>query len=189
MKLVITQNIALDGVVEQNDETGAWFTVAGDADMSDVDDALASMMGEEDAQLHGRITFEQMRGFWPDQTDDTSGVSAHLNRVDKYVLSRSMKDPEWENSTVLTGDLRDEVKTLKDLPGRNLGVTGSISVCHALIQADLVDEYRLLLYPVVVGRGRHLFASVGPTTRPMELVDAQRFESGIILLSYFRARR
>ncbi len=184
MKLVITQNITLDGVVEQNDETGAWFTVAGDADMSDVGEALVTMMGQEDAQLHGRITFEQMRGFWPNQTDDTTGVSEHLNRVDKYVLSTTMDDPRWENSTVLTGDLRDEVSSLKGLPGGNLGVTGSISVCHELIRDDLVDEYRLLVYPVVLGQGRRLFEGPGLATRAMELVATHRFESEIILLTY-----
>jgi dihydrofolate reductase len=184
MRLVVTQNITLNGIVEQNEETGAWFTVAGDADMSDVVEALGRMMAEEDAQLHGRITFEQMRGFWPNQTGDTTGVTDHLNRVDKYVLSSTMDDPQWENSTVLTGDLRDEVRSLKDRPGGNLGVTGSISVCHDLIRADLVDEYRLLVYSVVVGRGRRLFGGPELETRPMKLIDTQRFDSGIVLLAY-----
>jgi dihydrofolate reductase len=184
MRLVVTQNITLNGIVEQNEETGEWFTVAGDADMSDVVEALRIMMSDEVAQLHGRITFEQMRGFWPNQTDDTTGVTAHLNSVAKYVLSSTMDDPQWENSTVLTGDLRDEVRSLKDRPGGNLGVTGSISVCHDLIRADLVDEYRLLVYPVVVGRGRRLFEGPELETQPMKLIDTQRFDSGIVLLAY-----
>lgn len=184
MRLVVTQNITLNGIVEQNEETGEWFTVAGDGDMSDVVEALGRMMSNEDAQLHGRITFEQMRGFWPNQTDDTTGVTDHLNSVDKYVLSSTMDDPQWENSTVLTGDVRDEVRSLKNRPGGNLGVTGSISVCHDLIRADLVDEYRLLVYPVVVGRGRRLFDAPELETRPMKLIDTQRFDSGIVLLAY-----
>ncbi len=179
MKLVITQNITIDGVVEQNDQTGDWFSVAdGAAHTTDLEETLRQMMSEEDGQLYGRKTFEAMRGFWPAQTDDETGVTDHLDTVDKYVISTTMSDPAWENSTVLSGELLDEVRSLKDRPGSNLGVTGSISVCHALIAAGLVDEYRLLLYPVVVGAGRQLFAGEGPDTRKLELVEAKPFTSG-----------
>ncbi|MEP7113947.1 MAG: dihydrofolate reductase family protein [Ilumatobacteraceae bacterium] len=185
MRLVITENITLDGVVEQNEQTGEWFNVAsGGADTSDVDEALRQMMSEEDAQLHGRKTFEAMRGFWPNQTDDTTGVADHLNSVDKFVISTTMDDPEWENSTVLSGPLIDEVRSLKQRPGSNLGVTGSISVCRSLIDAGMVDEYRLLLYPVVVGTGRRLFDGDGNATRQLRLVESKSFRSGIVLLRY-----
>lgn len=83
MRLVITENITLDGVVEQNEQTGEWFSVAsGGADTSHFDEVLRKMMGEEDAQLHGRKTFEAMRGVWPNQTGDTTGVTDHLNSVE-----------------------------------------------------------------------------------------------------------
>lgn len=189
MRLVITENIALDGVVEQNEQTGEWFSVAsGGVDTSDFDEVLRQMMGEEDAQLHGRKTFEAMRGFWPNQTGDTTGVTDHLNSVDKYVISTTMNDPEWENSTVLSGPLIDEVRSLKERPGSNLGVTGSISVCRSLIDAGLVDEYRLLLYPVVVGQGRRLFDASGINRRQLQLVESKPFKSGIVLLRYQPAR-
>lgn len=185
MRLVVTENITLDGVVEQNEQTGEWFSVAsGGADTSDVEEALRQMMSEEDAQLHGRKTFEAMRGFWPNQTEDTTGVTDHLNSVDKYVISTTMGDPEWEKSTVLNGPLIDEVRSLKELPGSNLGVTGSISVCRSLIDAGMVDEYRLLLHPVVVGTGRRLFEGNGIDTRPLQLVESRSFRSGIVLLRY-----
>ena len=185
MRLVITQNITLDGVVEQSERTGDWFSVAsGDADTADLEAAMRDMMSTEDAQLHGRHTFESMRGFWPNQTGDTTGVTDHLNDVDKYVISTTMGDPDWANSTVLHGDLLDEVRALKDRPGENLGVTGSISVCHALIGAGLVDEYRLLSYPVVVGTGRRLFDVDPMATLDLELLDATPFTSGVVLLRY-----
>lgn len=186
MKLVITENISLDGVVEQNEQTGEWFSVAAsEADTSDINDALREMMGQEDAQLYGRKTFEAMRGYWPNQTDDTTGVTDHLNKVDKFVLSTTMNDPAWDNSTVLHGDLLDEVRRLKDQPGGNLGVTGSITVCHKLISAGVVDEYRLLMYPVVVGQGRRLFEPTqAPTARNLKLIDTKQFESGVVLLTY-----
>lgn len=185
MRLVITQNISLDGVVDQNEETGEWFTVAGaGADNSDLEATLREMMSQEDAQLYGRATFEAMRGFWPHQGDDTSGVTGHLNSVHKYVVSTAMGDPQWENSTVLHGDLVDEVRSLKAQPGSNLGVTGSVSVCHSLIRAGLVDEYRLLLYPVVVGAGRRLFREDGLSARTLTLIDARQFRSGVMFLRY-----
>ena len=185
MELVITQNITLDGVIEQNDETGEWFSVVDEGDTEDVQAAMADMMSQEEAQLHGRQTFEAMRGYWPNQTNDTTGVTDHLNQVDKYVLSATMEDPGWQHSTVLSGDLDDEVRALKARPGGNLGVTGSISVCHALIEAGLVDEYRLLLYPVVLGRGRRLFETgQDHTSLELELVHATPFRSGVVLLTY-----
>ena len=185
MKLVITENISLDGVVEQNEQTGEWFSVAAnDADTSDINAALREMMDQEDAQLYGRKTFEAMRGFWPGQTDDKTGVTDHLNKVVKFVLSSTMNDPAWENSTVLNGDLLDEVHTLKNRPGGNLGVTGSITVCHELISAGVVVEYRLLMYPVVVGRGRRLFEPTHGPTWNLKLIDTKHFHSGVVLLTY-----
>jgi dihydrofolate reductase len=186
MRLVVTENISLDGVVEQNDQTGEWFSFAGsDADTSDINQALQEMMSQEDAQLYGRKTFEAMRGFWPNQTNDKTGVTAHLNTVEKYVLSSTLNDPEWENATVLHGDLLDEVRMLKDQPGGNLGVTGSISVCHTLIIAGVVDEYRLLVYPVLVGQGRRLFEpGQAAATVKMNLKGTTQFRSGVVLVTY-----
>ena len=185
MRLVITQNITLDGVVEQSERTGDWFSVVdGDPNTADLEDAMREMMSGEDAQLYGRKTFEAMRGFWPNRTDDTTGVSDHLNRVDKFVISTTMADPDWNNSTVLRGDLLDEVRALKGRPGSNLGVTGSISVCRALISAGLVDEYRLLTYPVVIGPGQRLFDVDGLGAVNFELREARPFASGVILHRY-----
>lgn len=185
MRLVITQNITLDGVIEQSERTGDWFSVAtGGAQTADLEAALNEMMKLEDAQLYGRHTFEAMRGFWPNQTNDTTGVTDHLNHVNKYVISTTMDDPGWENSTILHGDLLDEVRTLKNQPGANLGVTGSISVCHTLISAGLVDEYRLLTYPVVVGTGQRLFDTDATPRLDLELLDATPFTSGVTLLRY-----
>jgi len=140
MDLVITQNITLDGVVEVTKATGDWFDRAGGgADMSDLEASLQEMMGEEDAQIYERKTFEAMRGFWPNQTDDTTGITDHLNQVDKYVISTTMTDPEWQNSTVLDGALIEAVRDLKATAGSVLGVTGSISVCHALIALPILS--------------------------------------------------
>ena len=184
MELIVTQNITLDGVVEAID---GWFSpTGGDADTADEEAILGDAMARQDGLLLGRETFEQFRGYWPVQTDDTTGIRDHLDRVPKYVASRTLTEPGWERSTVLAGDLADEVRALKQRPGGELGVTGSIQVCHALITAGLVDEYRLFTYPVVLGRGRRLFPD-GTRLDGLRLVEARALRSGCAYLVH-RAR-
>src|SRR5882724_10061529 len=151
-KLVITQNITLDGSIEMLDH---WF----DPQLQDEDllEESHRQDSEADALLVGRQTFEDFRGYWPKQTDDPTGVTDYLNRVDKYVVSSTMSDPQWQNSTVLTGDPIERITELKRRPGKDIVLTGSISLAHALIAGGVVDEYRLFVYPAVQGRGRRLF--------------------------------
>ena len=134
--------------------------------------------------LVGRQTFEDFRGYWPKQTDDATGVTDYLNQVAKYVVSSTMTDPEWANSTVLAGDPVEHTKNLKSQPGKDIVLTGSISLAHALIAAGLVDEYRLFVYPTVQGGGRRLFPD-GATIPTLTLAEPPRsFKSGITLLRY-----
>jgi dihydrofolate reductase len=183
MRLVITENITLDGVVEAVSD---WFSPADDEnDTSDIRARLQKMMERQDALLLGRVTFEEFRGYWPLQTHDTTGITDHLNRVQKYVVSRTLQHPAWENATVVSNAPLDEVRALKAQSGADLGVTGSITLCRALIEADLVDEYRLFVYPVVLGRGRHLFAD-GLDVAHLKLIEATPFQSGVVLLTYER---
>ena len=107
----------------------------------------------------------------------------HLNSVSKYVVSSTLQEPAWENTTVLRGRLEEEVERLKREPGGEIGVTGSISVVHSLIAAGVVDEYRLFFYPVVLGLGARLFQDARRVGK-LELVDCQAFRSGITLMSY-----
>jgi dihydrofolate reductase len=182
MHLVLTENITLDGVV---DGSGGWFGPAGDdpADQSDVEAELRRHMARQDGLLLGRVTFEEFRSYWPAQTDDATGITDHLNRVRKYVVSTSLDDPGWDPTTVLRGPLVDEVRALREAPGGELGVTGSIAVAHQLIEAGLVDEYRLFVYPVVIGSGRRLFVE-GIDRLDLRLDRATTFRSGITLLVY-----
>lgn len=183
MQLVVTQNITLDGVIEA---TGGWFAPAGeetDVDNSDIETTLREHMEAQDALLLGRNTFESFRGYWPQQTDDTTSITDHLNKIQKYVMSSTMQEPEWENTTVLQGSLEDEVRALKAGPGKDIGITGSISVVRDLITAGLVDEYRLFVYPVVLGRGERLFADATEVPE-LRLLETKPFRSGVVLLSY-----
>jgi dihydrofolate reductase len=114
-------------------------------------------------------------------------VTAHLNRVPKYVVSSTLADPEWENSTILSGSLVEEVAALKAQgDGGELGITGSISVVHELIRADLVDEYRLFVFPVLTSQGRNLTPD-GMTMRGVTLTETVPFRSGVVLHTYTTA--
>ena len=178
-KLVITQNITLDGSVEMLDD---WF----DPQLSD-DDLLEEAHRQDsqaDALLVGRQTFEDFRGYWPKQTEDPTGVTDYLNRVAKYVVSSTMTDPEWPNSTVLSGDPVERITELKSQPGKDIVLTGSIRLAHALIAGGVVDEYRLFVYPAVQGRGRRLFPDGTPIPKLALAEPPKSFRSGITLLRY-----
>jgi dihydrofolate reductase len=180
--LAITQNITVDGSIEM---LGDWFDPQGQggADATDLLEELHRQDREADGLLVGRQTFEDLRGYWPTQSDDTTGITDYLNQVQKYVVSSTMTDPGWQNSTVLSGDPVEEVRALKKQPGRDIVVTGSITLCHALIRARLVDQYRLFVYPVVQGRGRRLFPD-GVEVPQLSLLDAKAFRCGITYSRY-----
>ena len=180
--LAITQNVTLDGRIEMLTD---WFHPQdqGRADMGDVHEENQRAAAACDAMLLGRCTFEDFRAYWPHQTDDTTGVTDELNRIQKYVVSSTMTDPEWQNSTVLTGDPVEEARRIKALDGLDIDVTGSIRLAHALLEGGVVDELRLWTYPVVQGRGRRLFPD-GFETDQLRLVDSRSFRSGIVLTTY-----
>jgi dihydrofolate reductase len=153
-KLVITQNVTLDGSIEM---LGDWF------DPQTADDDLVAESHRQDAE---------------------AGVSDYLNQVAKYVVSSTMTDPGWENTTVLAGDPVEHTKKLKSQPGKDIVLTGSIRLAHTLIAAGLVDEYRMFSYPTVQGTGRRLFPD-GVAIGKLALVEPPKaFMSGVTLLKY-----
>jgi len=180
--LAITQNITLDGSIEMLDD---WFDPErqGSEDMSDLLEEVHRQDAAADGFLVGRQTFEDLRAYWPQQSDDESGITDYLNQVQKYVVSCTLTDPGWENTTVLSGEAVDDVRALKEQPGRDIVLTGSISLAHTLIDAGLVDEYRLFVYPVVQGRGRRLFPD-GFRIPRLTLVAARTFRSGVALVHH-----
>ncbi|HUE90142.1 MAG TPA: dihydrofolate reductase family protein [Vicinamibacterales bacterium] len=181
-KLVVTENITLDGVIDASE---GWFAPAGDdeVDQSDLGEVLREQAEAADALLLGRVTFEEFRGYWPLQTDDETGVREYLNNVSKYIVSGTMKNPEWERSTVLSGDLEQNVRELKSVSGKDIVVTGSIMLVHELIRMGVVDEYRLFVYPVVLGRGARLFEDATSVPK-LKLVDSRALRSGVVLTRY-----
>ncbi len=176
--LVITQNITVDGVVEASDD---WFGRAGEVD-PEVDAVLARQRDASDGFLVGRETFVGMRDFWRPMIDDTTGVTAHLNSVAKYVVSQTVTDPGWANTEVLSGPLADDITRIKNMPGGDIICTGSISLCHDLIAAGLVDEFRLFINPYARGAGRRLFDGTPPVR--LVLAESLAFPSGVTLARY-----
>ena len=172
--LAITENVTLDGYLSPMD----WFDPS--AQDGDLLAANAAHRDAADAVVLGRATFEQFASFWPHQTDDKTGVSDYLDRVDKYVVSSSLESADWSNSTIVRS--LDEVAALKDRPGADIVVTGSIRLVHSLLPSGLVDEFRLFVYPVVQGHGEPLFPD-GSALR-LDLVEARSFASGVALLTY-----
>lgn len=178
--LVVTQNVTVDGSIEMLE---SWFDPQGQGDQSDLLEEIHRQDRRSDAFLTGRRTFEDLRNYWPKQTDDTSGITNYLNSVRKYVVSSTLTDAQWENTTVLSGDPVQQVQALKEQQGLDIVITGSITLCHTLINADLVDEYRLFVYPVVQGRGRRLFPD-GFELRRLKLLETQGFRSGVTYSRY-----
>lgn len=179
-KLVITQNMTLDGSIEM---LGDWFNPQGQADQSDLIEEIHRQDEQSDAFLTGRQTFEDLRSYWPQQAEDPTGVTSYLNEVTKYVVSSTITDPQWQHTTVLSGDPVSEVRSLKEQQGKDIVITGSITLCHTLIEAGLVDEYRLFVYPVVQGRGRRLFPDGFELPR-LTLLEARSFTGGILYSRY-----
>jgi len=175
--LAITQNMSADGSIEF---LGDWFDPTDQAE--DLADEVRRQSEQEDYLLLGRQTFTDFRSFWPHQADDPTGISDYLNKVQKLVVSSTLGDPEWQNSTVLGADWLDQLRAIKAGDGGDIVVTGSLTLCPTLIEAGLVDEYRLFLYPAVQGGGRRLF----PDGRGESLVlkDSRTFANGVVLVVY-----
>ena len=177
-KLVVTENSTADGVI---DMSGGWFDpLAEDTDQTDITAANAEHSAAADALLVGRNTFESFRGFWPHVEDDPTGVREYLNGVDKFVVSQTLDDPQWQHTTVLRGPIGAEVHALKEADGRDIVATGSIRLVQELLRSGLADEIRLFLFPVVAGIGARLF-DAAPEMR-LDLLEARPFTSGAVLM-------
>ena len=171
-KLFVTEFVSLDGVVENPGWTFPYWN-----------DEIANFKGEEtsasDALLLGRVTYEGFAAAWPESKDEGAD---YFNSVRKYVVSTTLDKVEWNNSTLIKDNIVEEITKLKQQDGKDIAVHGSITLVQTLIQHDLVDRYRLLIYPVVLGTGKRLFQD--GTTATLKLVETQSFSSGVAALIY-----
>ncbi len=175
-KIVVTEFLSLDGVMENPGWTMPYWN-----------DEIAAFKGEEtdasDALLLGRVTYEGFAAAWPDSPDEGA---PYMNSVRKVVVSATLENPTWNNTIVIKDDAVAEISKLKQQDGKDMLVYGSATLVHTLMQHDLVDSYRFLVYPVVLGEGKRLFSHDIAAT--LKLVETRSFSSGVAGLIYEPAR-
>jgi dihydrofolate reductase len=175
-KVVSGLFISLDGVTEAPDQ---WQFDHFDEGMGEF---LGGMLAEQDTVLLGRVTYQEWAGYWPTSTDEP--FASYINNVPKYVFSKTLSDASaWQNTTLLKGNLTDEIGKLKAQPGKNLGVSGSVGLVRSLFRAGLLDELSLTIHPVVVGKGDRLFRD-GDDLKRLKLVDSKTTPTGVIIATY-----
>lgn len=171
-KLVVTEFLSLDGIMEEPIWTMPYWN-----------DEIAKFKDDEqqtcDALLLGRVTYQGFAAAWPESDDEGADI---MNSLPKYVASTTLDTVEWQNSSLLKGDVVEAITTLKQQTGRDILVYGSATLVQTLMQHDLVDCYRLLVYPVVLGKGIRLFQA--GTTATLQLVETQSFSGGVVALIY-----
>jgi dihydrofolate reductase len=181
-RIVVSEFVTLDGGIEdpgggEGFDRGGWafqFDRGPEGNKFKLDEVM-----ESDALLLGRVTYDGFAAAWPDRTDEI-GFADKMNNMPKYVVSNTLDSAEWNNTTVVGGDVVREIEALKEQPGGDILVYGSAELVDTLRQNDLVDEYRLMVFPTVLGAGKRLFRESADTS-PLELVDTRRAGAVAIL--------
>jgi dihydrofolate reductase len=175
-KLKLAMYVSLDGVVENPGWTGPFWN-------DQLSELQADYLFASDALLLGRVTYEGFAAAWPGMEESTGEFGKKMNSMPKFVASRTLNEGEW-NAAIIEGDLATEVAKLKAEAGEDLLIYGSGDLVDELTQLQLIDEYRLMIHPVLVGSGKRLFNDV-PTT-PLRLVDSVTTDTGVAVLTYAR---
>jgi dihydrofolate reductase len=187
-KVIVSEFMSLDGIIQAPGDAGeydrgGWSFLVDRGPEGDQfkDDELAAA----DALLLGRLTYEGFAANWPQLEEHTGEYGARMNGYPKHVASRSLQEPlEWNNSTLIEGDVAEEVSRLKQQDGKDILVFGSGELARTLMEHDLVDEYRLMVFPIVVGKGKRLFGDT-EETRVLRLVDTKAVgPDGVLILTY-----
>ena len=175
-KIVAGLFISLDNVYEA---PGEWHFPYFNDEMGQ---SVESQMAASDAMLLGRVTYEEFAGYWPHDTSDPD-LAGYMNNTKKYVVSTTLDTADWQNTTLIKGNVADELQALKQQPGKNISITGSGTLVRSLLAEGLLDELRLLVHPIVVGSGKRLFEPASKQT-PLELVESTTFANGVLCLTY-----
>ena len=185
-RIVVTEFVSIDGVMEdpggsEDFDYGGWsfeYSRGDEGDQFKLDETMQS-----DALLLGRKTYEGFADAWPQRDGE---FADRFNNMPKYVVSSTLTDPEWTNTTVIDGDLAAEVAKLRDAHDGDIVVHGSAQLAQALLENDLVDEVRLMVFPVVLGRGKRIFGETS-NKKPLRLSDSKTVGDGVSILVYERA--
>jgi dihydrofolate reductase len=170
--------VSLDGVTESPEK---WQLPYFNDEMGE---AVGAAMAAADAMLLGRVTYQEFASYWPGVSSEDQPFADYMNNSQKYVASRTLEGPlEWNNSTLIKGNLVEEIARLKRQPGKNIGITGSVTLVQSLLEQDLLDELGLMIHPVVVGSGKRLFEE-GGDPKKLKLVESKTFSTGVVYLTY-----
>jgi dihydrofolate reductase len=176
-KITVTEFITLDGVI---DEPQQWSFPYWNDEIAKI--KLDELM-QSSAQLLGRVTYEGFAAAWPAMEDDEAGFGKKMNSMPKFVVSNTLKSADWTNSTIIKGDVAGEISKLKQADGGDIIVAGSANLIKFMMQNNLVDEFTLLVYPLVVGKGQRLFAD--GIKAPLKLIEERvPGDTGVILQRY-----
>jgi len=167
--------ISLDGVTESPEK---WQFDNFDQDMMR---EMGVMIAETDAILLGRVTYQEWADYWPTSNDEP--FASFINQTPKYVVSTTLNKVDWQNSTLLKGNVTEEITKLKQQPGQTITVTGSPTLVQSLLQSELLDELTLMVHPVVAGQGKRLFKE-GSGLKRLKLVGSKTSSTGVMLLTY-----
>jgi dihydrofolate reductase len=187
-RIVISEFLSLDGVMQapggEDEDRSGGFEHGGWQDFDDaVGRAVDEAMATTDALLLGRRTYDIFAGYWPTSTEEP-GLAERLNSLPKYVVSTTLEEPlEWNNSSLIKDDVPNQLAKLKELPLRDILVFGSGDLAQTLMEHDLIDVYRLMLHPIVLGSGKRLFREGNPKTG-LRLVDSKISGTGTVIARY-----
>jgi dihydrofolate reductase len=193
-RIVVSEFVSLDGVMQApggpEEDTSSGFKHGGWS-FKFRDDQVPKYKLDElsasDALLLGRKTYDIFAAYWP-KAKDVVGFADKMNNLSKYVVSTTLKKVDWNNSKLIKTDVPEEVRKLKQQPGKDILVYGSAKLVNTLLQHDLVDELRLMVHPVVLGSGKRLFDDPAEPMKVLKLTESRTFPSGIVLLSYHPAK-
>jgi dihydrofolate reductase len=184
-KIIASTFLTLDGVMEapgSGDTTLPEQRGWTEPYMNDeIGMSIVGAMDAADTILLGRKTYQDFAAFWP-SIPDSDPFGQRMNNVAKVVVSTTLDKADWKNSTLIKGNLAEAITKLKQQPGKNISITGSGTLIGSLMQLDLIDEYQLLVFPVVLGVGKHLFKD--GMSKKLKLIDAKPFSTGVVQLTY-----
>lgn len=178
-KIVVSEGVTVDGIFDA-ETMGQW---AAPYYSDERDQFVRKTVLASDTLLLGRTTYDLQAWYWPNQKEDKYGIANHKNSMAKYVVTSKPLQAQWNNSTTIQNNVMEEIAKLRQQPGQNILIEGSATLVESLVQAGLVDEFRLMVHPVIVGSGKRFFKD-GMDLTKLRLVDSKPISLGIVLLTY-----
>ena len=178
-KIIVSEWVTLDGVFDADTMDQWWIPYDSVERQEYIKEGILGC----DVMLYGRTTYEMLAPYWSAQKNDENGPASKLNSVRKYVVSSTLKKAAWNNSTIIKGNIMEEVARLKQHSGGDILILGSATLVQSLMEIDLIDEYRFLVQPIIMGSGKRFFKDGMGMTR-LKLIDSKTLSLGVIVLTY-----